>query len=505
MADKLNGFDMVLALTESAVNAQLETIFKDGYIDPDKAILPKNVEWTTPDGMAIIKATLGTPTVSFLPNNNNYQNATFILTLLSGTLISYTLDHSFVPPKPVSHSKDIKDWKIGFVVNLKKMAFGSEAQEAAHSGGALSKKAYQKLSEFSEDLFDVSALILDFASANIAAFDPKHTQLNGVTPAEQIPLSNALTIYFKNMKDPFIVAIQASSKNSAATSQAVAPTLVPTGVAYTTFGNQSQPHQGNIGSLSTLNYLTVTDNHPPVPAVPNGIFTTPFVTDNKSSGQLLISRAAFVENFILKKFGQKLGAGFTTTSSRESTSVASRPGVSYHQEGTISDPGSIDTSSSTTITTQASLSANGAEIDISGNILTKAKYSITFIWNGTWVVWKNIHFTGKISIQPSQNSHSLKVEYKGFTFEEAQTIKNQKNTGANVDKILTFGKIDSQITKILKEITSELDDWSESVITSGEAAVPSVFIPPTGDNYSMSPLNFNDSGDLVINVNIETK
>jgi hypothetical protein len=48
-------------------------------------------------------------------------------------------------------------------------------------------------------------------------------------------------------------------------------------------------------------------------------------------------------------------------------------------------------------------------------------------------------------------------------------------------------------------------NWVERILDEGTSEIPNVFIPPTGDNYSMSPLNFNDSGDLVINVNIETK
>jgi hypothetical protein len=506
MSDRLNGFNMVLALTESAVNSQFATIFKDGFIDPSKAVLPQNVAWDIPDGRGTIKAVLGAPKVSFMPNNNNDQNATFILSLLSGTFETYTIDTKTNPPTVKSSTKDISNWTVGFVVDLTKMAFGTAARNAAKTGGAINDKAHTALSNYSDNLFDVNALIFDFESANIAAFDPNCTSLPGLTPDDQISLSNALTLYFKKeRKQPFIIAIHASSKKPAATATGVAPTLVPTGVSFTTFGNSTKPAQGQIGSLSTLNYLTTTDSHASLPAVPNGVFTAPFVTDNKSSGQLLISRASFVENFILKSFGQHLGAQFTTSNPRSSVSTASFPGVRYHKGGTFLHPGNVNTTGTMIVTTNAALSASGAEIDITGTIATKTAFSITFIWNGRWTIWKNINFSAKISIDPTSDTHSLKVNFSGFTFDSAVVTKNDKNTGADVDNIITFGQIDDMINGVLNNMSKSMEGWAKSVLQANEANIPNIFIPPTGDNYSMSPLNFNDSGDLVINVNIETK
>jgi hypothetical protein len=506
MSDRLNGFNMVLALTESAVNSQFATIFKDGFIDPSKAVLPQNVEWDIPDGRGTIKAVLGAPKVSFMPNNNNYQNATFILSLLSGTFETYTIDTKSNTPTVKLSKKAISNWTVGFVVDLTKMAFGTAARNTAKTGGAINDKAHTALANYSDNLFDVNALIFDFASANIAAFDPNCTSLPGLTPDDYTSLSNALTVYFKKeRKQPFIIAIHASSKKPAATATGVAPTLVPTGVSFTTFGNSTKPAQGQIGSLSTLNYLTTTDSHASLPAVPNGVFTAPFVTDNKSSGQLLISRASFVENYILKDFGKNLRAKFIPTGPRHFVSKnPSFPGISYyHDYGTFAP--SVTGKGNTIVTTNATLSQDKSEINFTGTILLKASYAIQFIWRGTWTVWRQISFNGKVSIVPSADSHSINTKCDNFSFTNAVTTRNHKDLGANVDEWFTFGTIESMIDKQLNSITGNMRNWVERILDEGTSEIPNVFIPPTGDNYSMSPLNFNDSGDLVINVNIETK
>lgn len=504
MVNSLNGFDMIVCLTQNAVNAQMMTMSRIGKVDPSRAFFPETIDWKFTNGE--IKATLSNPLVNFMPAHSNYQQMTFILPFASGKLLTYTVDTSKNPPTVVTNKTDISGWQVAFTVNLDEMAFGTSAREAAVNSGAITPEAHESLASKVDHLFDVKALILDFTKSNFAEFDPDHTKMPGATPGEQTAISNALTVFFNNLKSPYIIAVNSGSKNVAATATQVAPTLVPSGVCYTVFGNASAyTPDGPANGISTLNILTTTDGHAALPAKPNGIFQSPFITDNLNSGQLLISRASLVENFLLKQLGQRLGSAFTTVSSVQSISKTSGPTVKYHKEGTFFDPGTVNTSGTTGISITASLSQDKSQISLSGIIETEATFSIDFIWNGTWKTWRSQKFNGMINIMASPDNHSLAVEFKAFQFKTAyRPRKDEKNTGADVDNVLSLGTIDSVINTLLNQITSNLTAGTENLLRADQAAVPNLFVPPTGNNYSVTPTNFDSNGDFVVKLDIET-
>lgn len=505
MSDPLHGFDMAVCLTQNAVNAQMGTMSHIGKLDPSKAFFPEKVDWKFSNGS--LNATLGTPSVDFMPANSNYQQMIFILPFTSGELVTYTFNTSTTPPTTTMKKADVSGWQVAFTVNLADMAFGTAARDAATKSGALTAAAQAKLAANTDDLFDVKALILDFTKSQIADFDPTYTKMPGVTEAEQVAVATALKFFFKDRKDPFIIAVHSSSKNPAATATAVAPTLVPTGAVYTVFGNASAyTPVGPANGISTLNVLVTTDDHASIPAKPAGIFTTPFVTDNLNSGQLVLSRPSLVDNFLLKKFGEKLGSQFVASDATTLTSVATRPSLSYTKEGTLSSPGTVKTTGKVTVTTKASLSQDKPEINFTGTIAIEAAFRITFIWSGTWTTWRNVHFSGKISLTSSQDTHSLAVKFNPFKFSgPVRPRKDNKDVGANVDEVITLGAIDNIVDDYLTTIRQEIIRETENILEADQVAVPTLSVPPTGASYAVTPSRFNANGDCVVNLNIETK
>ena len=61
MVNSLNGFDMIVCLTQNAVNAQMMTMSRIGKVDPSRAFFPETIDWKFTNGE--IKATLGNPLV----------------------------------------------------------------------------------------------------------------------------------------------------------------------------------------------------------------------------------------------------------------------------------------------------------------------------------------------------------------------------------------------------------------------------------------------------------
>lgn len=486
MADQLNNFDMVLVLTQNAINSQLATLHRFAQADPTHANFPVTADWKTEAGT--VTADLGAPTLSFWPSDGDRTSVTFVLPMSNGKIVDAS----------TSTTIPITDWVLAFDVDLAKLDFGSAAQAQAASDGVLTATAAKELQAFPDDGFNVEALVLDFANADLSKLDADLTKTPGITDATQTILLTALRDFFKeNNGKPFVLGANATSKNPAQTAQNVSPTLVPTGISYTVFPNDGgYKPAGPAGGISTLNLLTSTDGHAAPPASA-GVFAAPFVTDNKSSGQLIVSRASLLDNFILKELGKRLGGRFAPTSATKLVMHTRLPPFYYRRPPTFGF-------SQSQLEITAELSTDAAEIKFSGSISSQVTFTIQYIWKSTWRTFQAAKLQGNMKISATQDAHGLVVDFAPFSFGSThRTRPDEKDLGANVDEFLTVGLIDKLVDQYTRAQADTIKRRTENLLNADAANLPTVMVPPTGAKYALDPMAFNSEGDFVSLVNIE--
>lgn len=487
MANKLNNVDMVVAITQNAINAQLLSLHQLAKLNPEKANFPIKADWKT--GAGTLTADLGAPEVNFYPSDDKHQAVSFMLPMTNGQLQS----------ADGKVSVEIKDWVVAIDIDLGLSALATADRQKAAASGAISEALEKQLVGFDDADFKVDALILDFASNDFTCIDAKTSKTPGLTAEAAKVLVSVLVKFFKSdYEGPFVLAVSAVSNDPAKTSKGVAATLVPTGVSYTVFpNNAAYIPAGPANGISTLNILTSTGGHgaPPVSA---GVFTAPFVTDNQSSGKLILSRASLLDNFVLMRLGNSLRSRFT-----------GGPGRSLALYGDVSldtrKNGSITIKSNSYVSMTATLSPDKARIDFAGYISAKVELTETVIWSATWKTDQRAIISGHAEIAATQDSHGLAITMAPFTFGKPHRIKHdEKNEGAKVDGAFTLSLMDKVVHSIFDGIIDDKRKATAHLLTAGVASIPKIFVPPTGAGYSLTPQSFNENGDLECLLNIET-
>jgi hypothetical protein len=293
-AHDLTGFDMVAAITQDTINYQLSQLFAAQVINNQLDISSKS----PPTGhfkVAVdvhLQAALAAPTIEILDGSDNRRKVLFHVPMTKGTLSSSLMD-----------DLSFENWEYVFTVNLDMKAIGHDAVQA-HKAIPPEVKAH--LDGFTDDMFTIQHLFLDFDDADLASFDRNQTKCplpaswGGGDLTKQADgtglalLQTALENHFSALAgtdNPYILGYTTPAKQAG--NGSLPATQDPTGATFSTTYNPADP------TLSTLNFLLMTGGKAlPASAAPSAQL---WVASAGTYGRFCISRAGFFDGWLLRQ------------------------------------------------------------------------------------------------------------------------------------------------------------------------------------------------------------
>jgi hypothetical protein len=295
--DLLNGLHMVAAITQASINYQFSQLFK-------QSVIHNTLDITMADTGIELRATLAAPTVSMsLPDRQ--RSLLFMLNMPSGTFSYY----EGVGPHAILKSVDFTDWVYAFAVNMDMQHL---AQDAVKAGKGIPDIVRQHLEQFTDNMFTIQQLFLDFEKANLASYDSTHGRMkfpNGasITPGEMTQFQQAIGNYFTSLKgtnNPYILGYSIDQHDGVAVGQA---TFTPTGSTFSAFDDSRSE------DLNALNFLIMTGGAPLPDDASAGIFKQNWVTQGTFDGAFVIAKSLFVDRWLVPAISQALGVNLTQT------------------------------------------------------------------------------------------------------------------------------------------------------------------------------------------------
>jgi hypothetical protein len=287
--DTLNGFDMVAAISQKAINSQFEDLF---YGDT----FPQT--WTLGDesSACMMTANLAPPTVT-LAVSGKPNTVILMINMLNGTL-TYWVGHG---PSSTQSQVNFQNWVYAFDVNVD---FLSIESVDISTGTGIPAVVKDTLNNFDSSMFTIQSLFMDFENSNIANYDPSLSHLPlpdgsslSSNPSLMAEFQLTLQDYFISLKgtdNPYILGYSVNAKNPSQNSANFPiPTFVPTGATFSTLVDNSQPN----GILNALNYLVMTDSH----QMPSnaGTFASNWIKTTDCDGTFVIGEKIFWNQWLL--------------------------------------------------------------------------------------------------------------------------------------------------------------------------------------------------------------
>jgi hypothetical protein len=252
MSTLLNGYDLVLAISQNTLNNQFFLLLAEGTIDSriDIAYAP-----ALPD--LALHAQINAPTVQLVMQPASPLQAVFNINLKSGTF-TY-MDYALTPPLQTA---DVSGWVFSMVVDLTQMSINSTQPE----GLVVSADAQNQLGKYVGDAaFSLRALFLDFDNVNLSTvsvtagdvkMQPSDARYPWVLTAIQQLIAN-----IKSSGNPYILGYHAASNDPTQTTPQV-PLLASTSMQFVSdqynYPAGSTDHSQD--GLSALCYVTMTAN-----------------------------------------------------------------------------------------------------------------------------------------------------------------------------------------------------------------------------------------------------
>ena len=437
----LDGFNMVASISESTINYQFGQLFKHGFI-------PSTIDLKIgddPDDPEIeMSATLTAPTVSFSVFDNP-RSISFILNMKEGVLKYWKGGHH-----PTPESIPFTDWQYAFEVNLDMQQINQQSIENHEKIPPVVKGI---LKSFTDDMFSIQSLFMDFQNADLAKLDAKHTKTGTSTdPMAVMNLDAAIRTYFKNLKgsdNPYILGYSINAHSSSG--HASHSTFVPTGATFSIFKHPTDD------SLNALNFLVMTDNNE-MPTDKNaGKFTNNWIQP-EHNGRFIIAGDLFMDHWFLPTIEKGLdyiGDNWPSISVKgkvernEVTEGWKFKRVDSHKMKAHSDlpckvsGKSADIAQETVFTVEAWLrKTSGTEFELSGTIVMylRLEWSGGDCWDSSvakawWTCpWKvKLSITtgkkGEVQVQKEVSHEKIKFKWKCFNLNMTKKWMEGKDGG----------------------------------------------------------------------------
>ncbi|HEX2202968.1 MAG TPA: hypothetical protein VHG91_06710 [Longimicrobium sp.] len=297
----LQGFDMLVAITQKTLNDQMALLFAQGILptsweaawDPSKPDLPPkiSVQW-------------GAPSVNLVTavSANRIVEARF--PMASGTL-TYLEPDPNDPFRNIPREVDCAGWTLVFQVNM-------GLADIAATAPVVPPEVRKQLEEFSTEMFRIEHLFLNFEDANLITNSwrieaPNGVPANAAFQTQFTVLLRRLIGLYQGSDNPYILGYSVTQTEGlarlalgytlpegarvSADDPADSPTFAPTGVSYSVFPERDRP------DMSSLNFLLMT-NHLPVPGGGAGLFEHNWATDPNVQGEMVFSQFLILGNVV---------------------------------------------------------------------------------------------------------------------------------------------------------------------------------------------------------------
>lgn len=513
MTDKLQGFDMVVAITQASMNTQLFALYK-AKDTAGQYIIKRDLDINLEESGIELTGTIGSPEgggpwIEFgVPGNS--RAALFYLPVSSGSLKHWVIDHG----KPVQKTIDFTDLTYAFKVNLDLVGI---QQDDIKNNIPIPPVVKQHLANFTDDLFTVRALFMDFQNADLSAYDKaKSTIPEALNTVKGISdFQSAIENHFTSLsgtKNPYILGYAIDSKNQNADA-GVHPTFVPTGATFSTFND---PHNSD---LNALNFLVMT-NKSGLPSAPGaGLFPENWATTTEYEGAFVLDSKLLFEEWFLPTIKNSLGLSAPVRSGNKWT-------LSSNVDERITRANAIDYSlglkwftgdlhihttgvNSVTVSFE-SPSRSKAEIDISGSLrsrrdswfyASKLNLSKESVYSSS-----SLDFTMKITIIAGDKGQ-LAFSHK-LTMGKPKTASGGTDLGGIIevvlDKIFPVGHtVNDLITQDSDRLASLLTDGVRNIDASLQK-INARFVMPAGGVFFFKNPQFNAEGDLLMEISYKT-
>ena len=296
---EMNGYDMVVALTQNLINSQLAAISQNPNAPPPPpgappSDLPIKSSFTaqlnpsaapgTPEAWPCVEVTeMNAPTITIQANNQ----VIFTLHILEGTVRYIDSDNS-----QQSISTGVMD--VSFTVNMALATVDDVNSLAAPD------QTKTQLSGFQSSDFTIQALALDFENSNLIGTVSVSSQDSSLNSSQITTLTTCFSNYLSALQgssNPYILGYPIQSNQPANTNPTL-PEFAPTSCEFSTTPYPNPPSDSYEG-LSTLNYCLMTQHHAFPTAANRGIFNTPWVSGLSQAGTLTIDRNIFVSGYVV--------------------------------------------------------------------------------------------------------------------------------------------------------------------------------------------------------------
>jgi hypothetical protein len=299
----LSGFDLVYAVTQHTINKQLQLLTVESF-------LPTKWTYDNPIKKHSIDADLGVPIVNMVTGDASSRKVQVSFPLTGGNfnylIIGFDADGS---PVVINKSVDVTGWQLTLTINL---SLAEISAQLISNHQKIPQAVKDQLSAFTDDMYDIQHLFLDFEDADLvdsyqltAPANKQNPDLNDPNVIGQVKdLIQSLLNTLKGSDNPFIFGYTVNNKpaNSSAESMSQAPFVdfQPTGTDYSVY-----PEPMNV-DRSTINFLSVTKGRQ-IPGNGYGIFTHNWVTANDVQGSFVIAQDLIMSK-LLPALAKVMGA-----------------------------------------------------------------------------------------------------------------------------------------------------------------------------------------------------
>lgn len=307
-----NDYDMVVSITEKTLNDQLTHLVRLGTIRPELILyqgvqdgnyvyqvletedqIPRGADGN-PLGACIAGQLL--PQVSIAESGTNI---TFVLQFRGGS--AWFWQGSGPLARLVKY--DMTGWKYGVIVTLD---LKTVEKEDIGKGITVPDLVKDQLYAFTDAMFTVNHLFMDFESTDLLRFDPAHTDAGGSGDVGMQQLVLFMEFYLKDLVrtgNPYILGYSLTTDDATQypPNQQVPDDLKPVGTTYTMY------HDPAADGLSNLNFVLATrGGHAGILGTPGNFDSNWIGANEQCDGKMVISHDRLIEKFILQPFYQLL-------------------------------------------------------------------------------------------------------------------------------------------------------------------------------------------------------
>ncbi len=469
----LDKFDMVYSLPQSSINDQFKLL---SALD----MLPTKWDVPSKNGSSI-NATFGTPTVDFNTGDAMNNKANLGLPIPEGKMtITSVGQDSDGNPIIVKNDYKINGATLKIRTNVSIADVANTYKDSAH----IPKEVKDQLSKFSNDMFSINQLFLNFTDVNLQADcelvdipkDIDKSDVNVVTA-----INNLIEAYINGLKgtdNPYIAGYSVTDKRDNQGDS----TWDITGVTYNIYPDPTSSPK------STLNYLLMT-NGQKVPTGNVGIFNHNWISDPSQQGAFVISQK-LIMSYMLAEISKLMKINVTKFS---------RNSISFSATTNNTEGGKTTCTVSTQTNTNkiTAYFHNTFRKDAHDKLGTYIGYVDGWVDYTTTLSFAIDSKTGKVSVTAKNSAPTKQVN------DHPNWIGTIEKIFASIaDAIIsffTFGQVNSVFNKMVE------NDWNIAIGTpfsADFAAMKSRIVLPSGGELLFKDLSFYSDGAMTLSSTI---